>query len=61
MKINAKYMLWVSFSLNPSFQFSHYEQSELNSGLLTLVGNTSRDILISKDPTKFVVKISVNS
>jgi hypothetical protein len=31
------------------------------SGLLTSIGKTSREALISKEPTKFVVKISVNS
>jgi hypothetical protein len=31
------------------------------SGLLTSIGKTSREALISEDPTKFVVKISVNS
>jgi len=33
----------------------------LISGLLTPFGKTSREALISKEPTKFVVKISVNS
>jgi hypothetical protein len=31
------------------------------SGLLTSIGKTSRETLISKEATKFVVKISVNS
>jgi len=31
------------------------------SGLLISIGKTSREALISKEPTKFVVKISVNS
>ena len=31
------------------------------SGLLTSIGKTSREALISLEPTKFVVKISVNS
>jgi len=31
------------------------------SGLLTPIGKTSREALISKEPTKFVVKICVNS
>jgi hypothetical protein len=31
------------------------------SGLLTPNGKTSLEALISKEPTKFVVKISVNS
>jgi hypothetical protein len=31
------------------------------SGFLTSIGKTSREALISKEPTKFVVKISVNS
>jgi hypothetical protein len=30
------------------------------SGLLTSIGKNSREALISKEPTKFVVKISVN-
>jgi len=30
------------------------------SGLLISIGKTSREALISKEPTKFVVKISVN-
>jgi len=34
---------------------------ELISGLLTSIGKTSREALISKEPTKLVVKISVNS
>jgi hypothetical protein len=33
----------------------------LISGLLTPIGKTSREALISKEPTKFVVKICVNS
>jgi hypothetical protein len=33
----------------------------LISGLLSSIGKTSREALISKEPTKFVVKISVNS
>jgi len=33
----------------------------LISGLLTSVGKTSWETLISKGPTKFVVKTSVNS
>jgi hypothetical protein len=33
----------------------------LISGFLTSIGKTSREALISKEPTKFVVKISVNS
>jgi hypothetical protein len=31
------------------------------SGLLTSIGKDSREALISKESTKFVVKISVNS
>jgi hypothetical protein len=31
------------------------------SGLLTTIGKTSREALISKEPTKFVAKFSVNS
>ena len=31
------------------------------SGLPTPIGKTSREALISKEPTKYVVKISVNS
>jgi len=31
------------------------------SGLLTSIGKTSWEALISKEPTKVVVKISVNS
>ena len=31
------------------------------SGFLTSIGKTSREALISKEPTKFVIKISVNS
>jgi hypothetical protein len=31
------------------------------SGLLTSIGKTSREALISKEPTKFVVKINVSS
>jgi len=31
------------------------------SGLLTSVGKTSREALISKEPTKIVVKFSLNS
>jgi len=30
------------------------------SGLLTSIGKTSREALISKEPANFVVKISVN-
>jgi hypothetical protein len=30
------------------------------SGLLTPIGKTSREALISREPTKFVVKICVN-
>jgi hypothetical protein len=35
--------------------------SAVISGLLTPIGQTSRDALISKEPTKFVAKIYVNS
>jgi hypothetical protein len=31
------------------------------SGLLTSIGKTTREVLISRKPTKFVVKICVNS
>jgi len=31
------------------------------SGLLTPIGKTSREALIYREPTKFVVKICVNS
>jgi hypothetical protein len=34
---------------------------KLISGLLTSIGKISREALTSKEPTKFVVKISVNS
>jgi hypothetical protein len=34
---------------------------KLISELLTSVGNTSREALISKEPTKIVEKLSVNS
>jgi hypothetical protein len=33
----------------------------LISGLLTSVGKTSREALISKEPTKMVEKLSINS
>jgi len=33
----------------------------LISGLLTPIGKTSREAMISTEPTKFVVKICVNS
>jgi hypothetical protein len=42
----------------------NFEPRTLNlsiSGLLTPIGKTSRKALISKEPTKFVVKICVNS
>jgi hypothetical protein len=38
-----------------------FENSPLISGLLTSVGKTSREALISKEPTKIVEKLSVNS
>jgi hypothetical protein len=37
------------------------DMTTLISGLLISIGKTSREALISKEPTKFVVKISVNS
>ncbi len=37
------------------------EPFSLILGLLTSIGKTSREALMSKEPTKFVVKISVNS
>jgi hypothetical protein len=49
----GKVMLWISDI--------GYRISEIISGLLTSIGKTSREALISKEPTKFVVKISVNS
>jgi len=42
-------------------KFTVFERRKRISGLLTSIGKTSREALISKEPTKFVVKISVNS
>jgi hypothetical protein len=42
-------------------QRPHVYETTVISGLLTSIGKTFREALISKEPTKFVVKISVNS
>jgi S-adenosylmethionine synthetase len=46
----------VLFTINP-----RQKGGKVISGLLTSIKETSLEALISKEPIKFVVKISVNS